>query len=66
MSYEWFDSVEKLTHPSLLPMDAFWYSLKGHNVLEAERLKYRQLLDNGLTEAEALMKMKLQQPPPTK
>lgn len=51
---------------SLPPTDAIWSSLIGHNVLEADCLKYRQLLDDGLTKAEALKKMKLQKPPLTK
>ncbi len=48
-------------------MEAFWSTLKGHNVLEAEHLKFRRLVDeDGLTGAQALKKMQLQHPPPTK
>ena len=64
--YEFLDSPTKLTSNCLPPMEAFYSSLKGHNVLEEEHLRYQKLIDEGLPEDQVLKKLKIDQPPPTK
>lgn len=64
--YEWMDCVSKLNHPRLPPIEAFWSTLKGCNVLEVEHIAFEKLMQGGLTEHNALKRMKLEVAPPTK
>lgn len=64
--YEWLDSPDKLKVSSLPPVEAFWSELKGHNVLEEERLRYDKLRDAGHSESDVLKKMMITSVPPTK
>ena len=63
--YEYVTSVDQLHEVELVPMDAFYSSLKGRNVLEAEWIQYRSLADKYKSDERALKEMKLEQPPPT-
>ena len=63
--YEWFDLSDKLQNTELPPYDAFYSKHRGCNPLEAEYTDYVNLLKNGLTTEQAIVKLKLSKPPPT-
>ena len=64
-SYEWFDHPDKRQNTELPPFDAFYSKLRGCNPLEAEYTVYVNLLKSGLTTEQAVVKLKLSNPPPT-
>ena len=66
MCYEWLDNIEKLSHTSLPPIEAFYSKLKGFNVLEADRIPFDKLIGEGKTKEEALVILGLTSEPPTK
>jgi hypothetical protein len=61
--YEMLQQYSDLDREGLPPYDSFFSALKGVNTLEAEHLRYTQLLANG--KQQALDKMKLTTPPPS-
>ena len=63
--YEWFDHPDKRQNPELTPYDAFYSKLRSCNHLETEYTDYVNLLKNGLTTEQAVIKLKLLKPPPT-
>ena len=63
--YEWFDHPDKIQNTSLPPYDAFYSKLRRCNPLEAEYTDYVNLLKNGLSTEQAVVKLKLSKPPPT-
>ena len=63
--YEWFDHLDKMQNPKLPPYDAFYSKLRRSNPLETEYSDYVNLLKNGLTTEQAVIKLKLSKPPPT-
>ena len=62
---EWFDHPEKVQNTELPPSDAFYSKLHSCNTLEAEHTDYVNLLRCGLTTEQAVVKLKLSNPPPT-
>ena len=63
--YEWFDHPDKLHNPELPPYDAFYSKLRSCNSLETEYADYVNLMKNGLSTEQAVIKLKLSKPPPT-
>ena len=63
--YEYITSVEILDEETLPPLDKFYSSLKQHNVLESEWLKYTELVEKYKSTEKALREMDLTVPPPT-
>ena len=63
--YEWFVHPDKMQSTELPPCDAFYSKLHSCNPLEAEYTDYVNLLKNGLTTEQAVVKLKLSKPPPT-
>ena len=63
--YEWFDHPDKMQNTELPPYDAFYFKLRSCNPLEAEYTDHVNLLKNGLTTEQAVVKLKLSKPPPT-
>ena len=57
--YEWFDQPYKMQLTELPPFDAFHSKLRSCNPLEAAYTDYVNLLKNGLTTEQAVIKMKL-------
>ena len=47
------------------PYDAFHCKLRSYNPLETDYTDYVNLLKNGLTTEQAVVKLKLSKPPPT-
>ena len=65
--YEYITSPDVLYEQQLPPIDAFFSTLKGYNVLESpERRRFQELRSQGLTEQQTLVKMQLSEPPATK
>ena len=62
--YEYVTSVEILDEESLPPLDKFHSSLKLHNVLESEWLKYTEYVEKYKSTEKALNEMDLTVPPP--
>ena len=62
--YEWFDHPNRMQNTELPPYDAFYSKLRSCNTLEAENTNYVNLLKNGLTTEQAVIKLKLSRPPP--
>ena len=54
--YEWFDHPDKMQNTELPPYDAFYSKLRNCNPLEAEYTDYVNLLKNGLTTEQAVIK----------
>ena len=73
LPYEWLDHVSKLDYPGLPETgqcedarDDPWYSsLKECNVLEADLVKYKQKIVEGLSEIQALKALGLKEKPKT-
>ena len=63
--YEWFDSPNKLDAPFLPPYECFFSKLKNHNPLEKEFTDFTKLLNSGLSQQEALKKLRLKEVPPS-
>ena len=63
--YEWFDQPYKMQLTELPPFDAFHSKLRSCNPLGAAYTDYVNLLKNGLTTEQAVIKMKLSKPPST-
>ena len=63
--YEWLDHPDKMQNTELPPYDAFYSKLRSCNPLEAEYTDYVNLLKSGLTTEQAVVKLKLSNPPPT-
>ena len=61
--YEWFDHTDKMQNTELPQYDAFYSKLRNCNPLEAEYTDYENLLKNGLTTEQAVIKLKLSKPP---
>ena len=57
--YEWFDHPDKIQNTELPPYDAFYSKLRSCNPLEAECTDSVNLLKNGLTTEQAVVKLKL-------
>ena len=64
--YEWFDHPDEMQNTELPPYDAFYSKLRSCNPLEAEYTDYVNLLINGLTTEQAVVNLKLSNPPPTR
>ena len=63
--YEYLTSIEKLDEPQLPHPDAFYSSLKTHNVLEASWLHFRSLTKKYNSEERALKEMGINKRPCT-
>ena len=63
--YEWFDQPDKLQNPERPPYDAFYSKLRSCKPLETEYTDYVNLLENGLSTEQAVIKLKLSKPPRT-
>ena len=63
--YEWLDHPDKMKNTELPPYDAFYSKLRSCNPLEAEYTDYVNLLKSGLITEQAVVKLKLSNPPPT-
>ena len=63
--YEWFDHLDKMQKKERPPYDAFYSKLRSCNPLEAEYTDYVNLMKNGLTTEQAVVKFKLSKLPPT-
>ena len=63
--FEWFDQPEKLQNTKLPPYDAFYIKIRSCKPLEAEYTDYVNLLKNWLTREQAVVKLKLSEPPLT-
>ena len=64
--YEWFDHLDKRQDTELPPYDAFYSKLRSCNPLEAEYTDCVNLLKRGLITEQAVVKLKLSKPPPTR
>ena len=62
--YEWFDSPNKLDVTFLPPYECFFCKLRDHNPLEKEFTDFTKLLNSGLSQQEALKKLRLKVVPP--
>ena len=62
--YDGFDYPDKKQNTELPPYDAFYSKHRCCNTLETEYTEYVNLLKSGLTTEQALIKLKLSQPPP--
>ena len=62
--YEWFNHPDKLQNWELPLYDAFYSELRSCNPLETEYTDYVNLLKSGLTTEQAVVKLKLSNPPP--
>ena len=65
LPYEWFDHPDKKQNTELPPYDTFYCKLLSCNPLEAIYTDYVNLLKSGLTAEQAVVKLKLSNPPPT-
>ena len=63
---EWFDHPDKMQNTELPPYDAFYSKLRSCNPLEAEYTDYVNLLKSGLSTEQAVVRLKLSKPPPTR
>ena len=63
--YEWFDSPNKLDVTFLPPYECFFSKLRDHNPLEKEFTDFTKLLNSGLSQQEALKKLRLKVVPPS-
>ena len=64
--YEWFDCPQNMNNSEFPPYDAFFSKLRNVNPLEKDYSDYQKLLSCGLKTEEALSKMKLSKPPPSR
>ena len=63
--YEWFDHPDKMQNTELPPYDDFYTKFRSYNPHEAEFTDYVNLLKNGWTTEQAVVKLKFPQLPPT-
>ena len=63
--YEWFHHPDKMQSTELPPYDAFYSKLRSSNILEADYTDYFNLSKSGLTTEQAVVKLRLSEPPPT-
>ena len=63
--YEWFDSPNKLDATFIPPSECFFSKLRDHNPLEKEFTDFTKLLNSGLSQQEALKKLRLKVVPPS-
>ena len=63
--YEWFDSPNKLDATFLPPYKCLFSKLRDHNPLEKEFIDFTTLLNSGLSQQEALKKLRLKEVPPS-
>ena len=63
--YEWFDSPEKLTYPTLPPYDEFFSRLPNCNPLDKAYSDYQSFVNSGCSSEEALKKLRVSSIPPT-
>ena len=63
--YEWFDSPNKLDVTFLPLYECFSSKLRDHNPLEKEITDFTKLLNTGLSQQEALKKLRLKVVPPS-
>ena len=63
--YEWFDSPNKLDVTFLPPYECFFSKLRDHNPLEKEFTDFTKFLNSGLSQQEALKKLRLKVVPPS-
>ena len=63
--YEWLDQLERMQTTELPPLDAFHSKQRNHNPLEAQCREYDNILRNGSTTEQVVIKLKLSKPPPT-
>ena len=64
--YKWFDCPQKMNNRELPPYDAFFSKLRNVNPLQKDYSDYQKLLSSGLKTEEALSKIKLSKPPPSR
>ena len=64
--YDWFDHSDKTQKTEFPPFDVFYSKLHSCNHLEVEYTDYVNLLKSGLTTEQAVVKLKLSQPPPAR
>ena len=65
ISYEWFDSPNNLNAIVLPPYECFFSNLRNHNPLYKEFTDFTKLLNSGLSQQEALKKLRLKEVPPS-
>ena len=63
--YERFDHPDKMQNAEIPPFDAFYSKICSCNPLEAEYTDHVNLLRGGKTTEQAVVKLKLSEPPPT-
>ena len=63
--FELSDDPEKLNNTQLSPYQTFFSKLRNKNPLERDYPDFQSLIDGGLTSKEAILKLKLKQPPAT-
>ena len=63
--YEWFGHPDEVHNTEFPPCGAFYSKLCSCNPIEAEYTDYVNLLKNGLTTEQTVVKLKLSKPPPT-
>ena len=63
--YEWFDSPEKLTYPTLPPYDEFFSRLRNCNPLDKAYSDYQSFVNSGCSSEEAMKKLPVSSIPPT-
>jgi hypothetical protein len=63
--YEFLTSLDKLKHTQLPPLEEWYSTLKGHNVLEIEHRSYRRYLADGISSQVALKNLGLTEVPKT-
>ena len=63
--YEWLDHPDKMQNTELSPYTAFYSKIRSCNPLEAKYTDYVNLLKNGLSTEQAVVKLKLSKPHPT-
>ena len=63
--YEWFDSPEKLTYPTLPPYDEFFSRLRNCNPLDKAYSDYQSFVNSGCSSEEALKKLRVSSIPHT-
>ena len=56
--YEWFDSPEKLTYPTLPPYNEFFSRLRNCNPLDKAHSDYQSFVNSGCSSEEALKKLR--------
>ena len=63
--YEWFDCPEKIRNKDLAPYDSFFSILRNSNPLEKGYKDFQNLVNSGLTTAQAVAKLRMDRIPLT-